>query len=95
MRDNFVTPYTQICGVKSDARLPANCFSFLLPAQDAVAFSCALSKEIANAMHQSFMRRVIRNMEVHNRNHNSPPFDCIIHQLNLVTPSPSTASATI
>ena len=22
MRDNFVTPYTQICGVKSDACLP-------------------------------------------------------------------------
>lgn len=45
MRDNFVTPYTQICGVKSDACLPANCSSFLLPTQDVVAFSCALSKD--------------------------------------------------
>ena len=55
MRDNFVTPYTQICGVKSDACLPANCSSFLLPTQDVVAFSCALSKDTANAMHQFFM----------------------------------------
>ena len=30
MRDNFVTPYTQICGVKSDACLPA-CLPTVLP----------------------------------------------------------------
>jgi hypothetical protein len=77
------------------ACLPANCFSFLLPTQDVVASSCALFKEMVNAMHQPFMRTVIRNMEVHHRIHNSPPFDCIIHPLNLVTPLHSTASATI
>jgi hypothetical protein len=46
-------------------------------------------------MHQSFMRGVMWNMEVHHRIHNSPPFDCIIHQINLFTPSLSTASASI
>ena len=94
IRDNFVTPYTQICGVKSDACLPTVLPSFLLT-EDVVTFSCALSTDMANATHQSFMRRVLGNMEVHHRIHNNPPFDCIVHQMNLVTPSSSTASASI